>query len=403
MRYRAISADGHINEPVDLWTSRLPARFRDRGPRVIDTEDTQGQAWIMEGQREPARLGFTSIFHRSSKRFDRASLVDSFNEIKDRGVRYDDIFPGSWDPAARLSEITEDGMDAEVLYNGVLPWNGIKLCEDRELSLACYQAYNDWAAEFQGYAPDRFVHNGTLPTTGLAECVAELRRCHEMGLRSVQLESYPSGSYVEPSPEDDRFWATAVELDMPIAVHTMFFFPFGDLGGAPSTRGAKAAQLGLDVAQARFETILFKLICSGVFERFPTLRLVGAEVWVGWIPYYLERFDDSVRRNRHDWRLPLLPSEYFHRNVSVVYVVDEIGVEDVNRYAVGIENIMWGPDFPHSTSNWPVDTELGLEFLERGGATAREIERIMWRNAAELYRLPWEEPDTGSVIARAAS
>jgi hypothetical protein len=95
--------------------------------------------------------------------------------------------------------------------------------------------------------------------------------------------------------------------------------------------------------------------------------------------------------------LPLLPSEYFRRNVTVVYIVDEAGVQDVNRYDVGIGNILWGPDFPHSASNWPVDYELGREFLERGGCTPSEIERIMWRNAADLYRLPYDEPATAAA------
>jgi len=132
------------------------------------------------------------------------------------------------------------------------------------------------------------------------------------------------------------------------------------------------------------------LITTGVFERFPTLKLVGTEVHTGWIPYYLERFDESVRRNRQDWKLPLLPSEYFRRNVSVVYIVDESGAAD--RYDIGVGNILWGPDFPHSSSNWPVDYQLGVELLERAGATPAEIERITWRNAADLYKLPYDDP-----------
>ena len=135
MQYRAISADGHVNEPPDLWTVRLPAKFKERGPRVIETPNTHGHAWIMEGQDRPSPMGFSSIYYRASKRFDRASLVDGFKLIKDRGVRYEDIFPGSWDPKARVEEILEDQLDAEVIFNGVsTAWSGIKLCKDPELS-----------------------------------------------------------------------------------------------------------------------------------------------------------------------------------------------------------------------------------------------------------------------------
>jgi predicted TIM-barrel fold metal-dependent hydrolase len=394
VHYKSISADGHVNEPPNLFVDRLPAKFKDRGPRVIETPNTKGHAWIMEDQNRPSVLGFSCMYFRSSKRGDRASLIDSFRNIRDRGVRFEDMFEGSWDPAARAKEIAEDEIDAEVIFNGVgTVWNGIKLMTDKELSLACFRVYNDWMAEFQAYAPERFVCNATLPTTGLEDCMSELERCVEMGLRTVQLEAYPSGSFTEPTPEDDRFWAAAVELGMPVNVHTEFFFPAGDLGskitaeGVPDTK-LRANRLGIDLEAGKFPVILYKLICSGVFERFPDLKFVGTEVHLGWIPYYLEKFDESVRRNRLEWSLPLLPSEYFHRNVSVVYIVDEAGAAD--RYHIGVGNIMWGPDFPHSASNWPVDYELGREILERAGATPADIDRIMWRNSADLYRLPYD-------------
>jgi uncharacterized protein len=403
MQYKSISADGHVNEPPMLWVENLPEKFRDRGPRVIETPNTKGHAWIMEGQKRPSVMGFSSMYFRSSKRFDRASLVEGFKQIKDRGVRYDDLFPGSWDPAERVKEIAEDDMDAEVIFNGVgTVWTGIKLCPDKELALACYKVYNDWIADFQAYAPERFVCNGTLPTTGLDDAIAELHRCHDLGLKTVQLESYPSGSFSDPSHEDDRFWAAAVELGMPINVHTQFFFPVGDLGSKITAEGVqggrdRAKKMGLDVQAGSFPVILWRMTQSGVFERFPDLKFVGSEVHTGWVPYYLERFDDSVLRNRREWKLPLLPSEYFRQNVSVVYIVDEVGAH--NRYDIGVANMMWGPDFPHSSSAWPVDYELGRELLERAGASESEIARIMWKNAADMYNLPYDEPDVNVVAA----
>lgn len=403
MQYKAISADGHVNEPPNLWVDNLPAKFKDRGPRVIETPRTKGHAWIMEGQTRPSPMGFSSMYSRASKRFDRASLVDSFKQIKDRGVRYEDVFPGSYDPAARVGEMIEDQTDAEVMYNGVQTvWNGIKLCPDQELSLACYQIYNNWIADFQAYAPERFVCNGTIPTTGIDDALAELYRCADLGLRTVQLESYPSGSFSEPTPEDDRFWAAAVEMGMPINIHLQFFFPAGDLGSRIDAAGVpqqkeRAQTRGIDLAAGNFQVILWRMMASGVFHRFPGLTLVGAEVETGWVPYYLERFDESVKRNPHEWGLPLLPSEYFRHNVFVVYVVDEVGA--ANRYDIGVANIMWGPDFPHSSSSWPVDYELGVEVLERAGATPSEIDRILWKNAADLYKLPYNSPERISSAA----
>jgi predicted TIM-barrel fold metal-dependent hydrolase len=403
MQYKSISADGHVNEPPTLWVDNLPAKFKDRGPRIIETPKTKGHAWIMEGQSRPSPMGFSSMYSRGAKRFDRASLIDSFKQIKDRGVRYEDVFPGSYDPAARVKEIIEDETDAEVIYNGVQTvWNGIKLCPDKELSLACYKVYNDWMVEFQEHDPKRFICNATLPTTGLKDCMEELRRVVDMGLRTAQLESYPSGSFSDPSPEDDKFWAMCVEMDIPINIHTQFFFPAGDLGSKITAEGVadqkkRANTRGIDIAAGSFPAVLTKLITSGVFERFPTLKIIGSEVHTGWVPYYLEKFDESVLRNRREWKLPLLPSEYFRRNVWVVYIVDEMGAE--NRYEIGVDRIMWGPDFPHSSSNWPLDYQLGREVLERSGATHSEIERIMWKTAADVYKLPYDEPATISLAA----
>ena len=95
---------------------------------------------------------------------------------------------------------------------------------------------------------------------------------------------------------------------MPVNVHTQFFFPAGDLGSKLDARGVpqqaeRAKKLGLDVTEASFPAILTRMTASGVFERFPDLAFIGTEVHTGWVPYYLERFDDSVKRNRRDWAI----------------------------------------------------------------------------------------------------
>jgi predicted TIM-barrel fold metal-dependent hydrolase len=403
MRYKAISADGHVNEPPTLWVDNLPEKYKDRGPRIIETEKTKGHAWIMEDQTRPSVMGFSSMYFKSAGKFDRRNLIEQFKQIKSRGVRYEDLFPGSYDPVARVGEIIEDKTDAEVIYNGVgTVWNGIKLMKDKGLSLACFKVYNDWMVEFQNAAPERFICNATLPTTGMKDILEELHRIADMGLKTAQLEAYPSGNFNEITPEDDQFWAAAVELDMPINVHTQFFFPAGELASKITAEGTKdsyrrAKALGVDMQAGTFPVILWKMISTGVFERFPTLKFCGAEVQTGWLPYYLERFDESVKRNRKDWNLPMLPSEYFRRNVWAVYIEDEIGA--ASRYDIGVDRIMWGPDFPHSSSAWPIDYELGREILERAGATESEMERIMWKNCADLYKLPYDAPETISAAA----
>ena len=403
MQYRGISADGHINEPPTLWVDNLPDKFKERGPRVIETPNTKGHAWIMEGQSRPAVMGFSSMYFKSSKKFDRASIVESFKNIKDRGVRYDDLFPGSYDAAERVKEMIEGETDAEVIFNGVgTVWNGIKLCPDKELALACYKVYNDWMADFQAYDPERLVCNATLPTTGIDDCIEELQRVADLGLRTVQLEGYPSGDFASPSPVDDRFWAAAVEIGMPINVHQQFFFPVGDLGskltaeGVPDREKRPRASRSTRRGRVHGDPVQHDLVGrvralpGPEVHRHRELRRLGPV-----LPRALRRVGAAQPPRTGTCRSCRASTST--ATSSVVYIFDELGL--AKRYDVGVKNIMWGPDFPHSTSSWPVDYQIGLEALQRVGATPSEIERIMWRNAAEMYKLPFDEPATAATAA----
>ena len=124
------------------------------------------------------------------------------------------MFPGSYDPAARVKEIIEDETDAEVIFNGVgTVWNGIKLCPDKELEPGLLQGLQRLDRRVPGLCARAFHlqrHVADDRTRGLPSTSSH--RCAGLGLRTVQLESYPSGSFSEPTPEDDRFWAAAVEI-----------------------------------------------------------------------------------------------------------------------------------------------------------------------------------------------
>ena len=384
-QYTAISADSHVNEPPDLFDKRLPARLRDRGPHCIEL-DNGGEAWVIEGVGEPMPLGLTAVNFRAQKRFDRSNYKQKFLEYRDgvqRGVRFEDILPGSFDPVARLGEQDDDNVQAEVLYQSPTVWAGVKATQDVELRHACFRAYNDWIAEYTAVSPERLLGVGLIPNTGIDDAVAELRRCIEqLELRTVALESYPSGSATAPSPDDDRFWAVAHELDVPVSLHATFTFPPNSV--QLFSKGDN--RLHEEAAKGSFATVLEHLILDGVFDRFPGLRFVGAEVNCGWLPYFLEQFDASYRRYgaASGVRLELLPSEYFRRNSLVTFIVDQVGVD--SRHQIGIDNLMWCSDFPHSISNWPIDVEVAAMQLTE--VTPSERDRIMWRTCAELYRMP---------------
>ena len=195
----------------------------------------------MEGQTRPSVMGFSSMYFRSSKRFDRASLVEGFKQIKDRGVRYEDLFPGSYDPAARSRRSSRTASTPRSSSTASAR------CGPASSSAPTRSSRSRATASTTTGSPTsrRTRPSGSSATArcrppGLDDAIAELHRCADLGLRTVQLESYPSGSFSDPSPEDDRFWAAAVELGMPINVHTQFFFPVGDLGSKITADGVRA-------------------------------------------------------------------------------------------------------------------------------------------------------------------
>ncbi len=99
--YRLISADTHVNEPGDLWTSRVPNRLKERVPRI--ERFPEGDGWVIEGASDPINFGMNAC----------AGLDP---EEQKGWVRFEDIRHGGYDPAARIEEMNKDGVDAEILY-----------------------------------------------------------------------------------------------------------------------------------------------------------------------------------------------------------------------------------------------------------------------------------------------
>lgn len=387
--YKAISADSHVNEPATMFIDRVPHRLRDRAPRIIDL-DNGGEAWRIDGVENPVPFGAAAVHHRATKRFDRASYKARFGELKDglqRGVRFTDILPGSFDAKERVKEQIEDNLDGEFFYNNPGVWGAIKSGPDPELIYHCFRAYNDWMAEFCAHDPTRMFPIGIIPTTGIDDAISELKRCLvDLDMKGAAIESYPSGSLTDPSPEDDRFWALAEEIGKPISLHLSIRVPANAV--ATFTKGK--FDLRKIMAAGSFQTVCQKLILAGVFDRFPKLNFVGAEVQSGWVPFYIEQFDARYRKfgAASGIKLALAPSEYFMRNIYTTFLIDQVGVN--NRHTIGVDRMMWMCDFPHSVSNWPIDVELAHAQLKAGGVPADEWEKLMWRTVADLYAIPYE-------------
>ena len=168
-----------------------------------------------------------------------------------------------------------------------------------------------------------------MPNVGIETAVKELERAKKEGYRGVALSAWPSGGD-NLRPEDDPFWDTAAQLDMPVSIHLLLAAQQSKMGA--SNKGSVA--IGASAFMYTMP-ILVEFIFQGVFDRFPKLRMAFVEVGVGWIPHFLEMVDDRYWRNRHwtNTTVKKVPSEYFKDHCMATFVVDHNGVSVRHRWA----------------------------------------------------------------------
>jgi uncharacterized protein len=148
-----VDADTHVNEPPDLWEQRLPKKFKDQAPQVVDGP-FGGKAWACPNGRT---MGINILVNS-------AGISPTAWELLPKDG-YDSMRPGGWDPAARIADMDIDMVDVHVLF----PSYAFPVTDhtDRDLHVALIRAYNDWAAEFCSYAPERLFFQAMTPWTGI--------------------------------------------------------------------------------------------------------------------------------------------------------------------------------------------------------------------------------------------
>jgi predicted TIM-barrel fold metal-dependent hydrolase len=370
--YPIVDADAHVYEPPGVWQERVPARLRERAPRVVRTGE--GDVWSFDAG---ARLRPVGLM---------AAAGTSWLDFRPAGLTYETIRPGHFDPAARLADMDADGIHAQVLYPSVCEEGARMFGDDRDLQLACVRAYNAWLLEFCAGSPGRLFAMATMPATGVGDAVAELDWALAQGHRGAVISTFPSGA-VEPSAEDDPFWARAEEAGLPVALHIGSFHPGGPVVRRTFEPGAVLPRAAISKSGANTVPLVTRLIFSGVFERFPRLKVLLVEANIGWIPAMLEQTDDMFLRYR--WftgtagSLPTMPSRVFHRNFWATFMVDTVGLELRHRLNVG--HLLWSTDYPHTGTDWP-NSRVTIARLFRG-LPREEVRAMLHGNCKALHRL----------------
>jgi predicted TIM-barrel fold metal-dependent hydrolase len=372
--YRCISSDSHMEISPNMWRDRVPAALRDRAPRTIRLPNG-GDAIIAENQ--PMRPVWA---HNVPIPFE------------DMGPDVPDTFEGKAGAGGseqRLREQDVDGVDAEVLFPGVSGqemWNHIP---DDAVYNAIVRAYNDFLTEdFMSLDRDRLLCMGIMPARGIDDALSELERCAKLGFKGVVLATYPSGK-VRPSTDDDRFWARALDLKMPVTIHTQFLQQRSERRGGAAERGFDLARR-ISTYGVKAAPIAAAFALEGVFDRFPDLHIFIAENQISWIPGWLEQMDILWGRHRfyHERLQPLKPisrppAECVKAHFSWGFMDNPVGVQ--MRHYIGVDKVMWSTDFPHDPSDWPHSQEtIARQFA---GIPEDEKYAMIAGNAVRFFHL----------------
>lgn len=316
----------------------------------------------------------------------------------DRALR---MTAGLFDSKVRNECLDEEGIAAEVLFPDGFCENHPPYSDPMETGgalftggkpwpfanrLAGARAYNRWLGDFCAESPERRAGVILLPPAhDVNALVVEMNRARESGLRGgVLVPPLDAGLPGYHDPHYDPIWSAAADLALPIAVHGGDA-KMADAGHVYGQQEPLASVFHFTESTFADRRPLWFFIWGGVFDRHPKLRLVFAEALTHWVPQEIRRLDEmydmwNLKMLRD--RMELRPSEYWTRNCAITATfVSRAEVE--MRDEIGVENLLWGSDYPHPEGTWPY-TETCLRHAFHG-VEEGELERMLGGNALGLY------------------
>lgn len=379
-----ISVDDHLIEHRRVWLDRMPEKYLEVCPRVVESGDEgmysefgtyvkpHSQAWLYEGNIH-AQMGLNAVAGKPPE----ALGLDP--------VRYEDMIPGCYDPVARVKDMDIDGVQGALCFPQFPKFAGTLFLksEDMELARLCSAAWNDFVLdEWCATAPDRFIPLAILPFWDVEQSVAEIHRVAAKGARAI---SFPENmvSLGLPSYHTDHWdpiFSAVEEADLPLCMH------FGTSGKVPSTAPEAPLAVFISLMSCNSMYAVSDLIFSPVLHKHPRLKIAFSEGGIGWVPYLLERMDATWEKHRFYQNInqQVRPSELFRQHMWACFIVDEHGL--ASRDEIGIDRLLWECDYPHSDSHWPNSRKVAAEQFH--DVPDEEVRRIVELNARELFRFP---------------
>ena len=387
-KMQPISADSHVVEGRDVFTG-LADRFGDEAPRIMDVGD-QVDAIVVPARGmhgvSVARMGMAATRLRRNEPLNRkAGHKPDVAHMQDPELvalfksGYAGMRRGLVDGAHRYEDQDIDGLAAEFLYPGYFGMFGMK---NTPLLVALQRNYNDWLHDYEVASKGRLYGLPAIPVQDPDAALDELSRVIKLGFKGGCI---PCTSPAERPYYDEAYepiWSMAEEAGFPLSMHV------GCGSYVPREYRSKPLRpdgiAGYAGTQHTVQSTIVEFMCRGVCERHPNLKIVVAEFNAGWIAHWLDRVEQGLQRERRNIAQPYTgvhPHEVWHRQFYATIEDDRPAL--ATRHMIGIDNLMWGSDYPHTDSTWPCSVDVLDELFE--GIDVDDRDKITRKNVENLY------------------
>ena len=395
-----ISIDDHVLEPPDVWTKRLPAKYQDQAPRLVN--DGTEEYWSYSGKKV-ATPGLAAVAGKSREQF------------SPEPVGYADMRPGCYDSTARLEDMDRAGILASMCFPSFPRFCGQVFYEgdDKDLGMLCVQAYNDWMIdEWCGAAPGRFIPLTLIPLWDPHAAAKEVERCAAKGSRGIAFSENPVPLGLPSIHDKNRYWdpvwSAVQDTGLIVCMHQ----------GSSSFRQETSPDAPQLVTMAwgigtSMSGCMLDWLFGPVFQRYPGVKIALSEGGIGWMPYFLERAEQIIDKQRFwaaqgghkiDMKTGTITSreamevdpltlnirQLARDHVYGCFIDDIAGLRLLD--IIGAENVMIETDYPHSDSTWPNSIEYAHKQLE--GLDDETKYLILRGNAERLFRFEAADPPT---------
>jgi predicted TIM-barrel fold metal-dependent hydrolase len=393
---RIISVDDHIMEPPNVWQDRLPAKLKEAGPRMVRLKIAEmsfvGGVFSYQEANEGEDGTWCDWWLTEDLKYPLVRLMAAAGypreEVTVTPITMDDMRKGCWEQTARLEDMDTNHTEVSLSFPTFPRFCGQTFLErkDKELADLCVKAYNDWMFdEWCAGSNGRLV---PLPIVQLWDAdlaAAEVRRNAARGGHAVCFTEIPPFLGLPSVHDKDGYWdpffRACAETESIVCMH------IGSSSKMPSTSADAPAAVGSTLTYMKAAMSMTDYLMSGILERFPTLKLAYSEGQIGWIPYILERAD-AVWKDNIAWggvadRVKRPPSEYYYESIYGCFFDDAHGLKSLD--SVGVDNITFETDYPHSDSTWPHSLKVAMDIME--GLDDETITKIVRTNAIRMLHL----------------